>query len=173
MEVTIVGLQNAGKTSLLRVLAVSGGNPFTLSSRKAVIIVLHHVANLFPRVTSSQLSKNGFRTGLEDRSTDLTPAPSQQLLSTKRRLKKAMSLSSGEPRYFATKDQRRSDKCVAGISVVNHGFDQCGRDTVEASTLLCELPLYWFRVSLTVQALSLMQRTRRRCRSQRKNCTPF
>ena len=71
MEVTVVGLQNAGKTSLLSVLAVSSGIPSTLSSRKPVTIVQHDVANLSPRATSSQSSKKGFRTGMEDRSTDL------------------------------------------------------------------------------------------------------
>jgi len=37
MEVTIVGLQNAGKTSLLRVLAVSDSIPSSLLARQGVI----------------------------------------------------------------------------------------------------------------------------------------
>jgi hypothetical protein len=37
MEVTIVGLQNAGKTSLLRVLAVSDSIPSSLLTRQGVI----------------------------------------------------------------------------------------------------------------------------------------
>lgn len=37
MEVTIVGLQNAGKTSLLRVLAVSDSVASSLSTREGVI----------------------------------------------------------------------------------------------------------------------------------------
>jgi hypothetical protein len=60
MEVTIVGLQNAGKTSLLRVLAVSLTDHHLSRQVKERCDCKTQVVDFLFRAMSSQLSENGF-----------------------------------------------------------------------------------------------------------------
>jgi hypothetical protein len=60
MEVTIIGLQNAGKTSLLRVLAVSPRRASSLASQKERLDSKRNAADGPFRAMNSRLSKNDF-----------------------------------------------------------------------------------------------------------------
>lgn len=94
MEVTIIGLQNAGKTSLLHVLAVCFKDASTPGPERRMLSQGNAPNRTF-RATSSRLSKDG-SAAVRDDSLNLAAAPFPRSHLTKRKLKKVTSLSNGE-----------------------------------------------------------------------------